>query len=115
MSATLSLLSIVAAMFLVPASAAVLRRALPPRSGLSPRLEPVHFGQSPKVRRSPRHAVLLHRALMSGFFVAVIGLSLLPAAVALREVGATLISGALAFVLPTLLVTLHARQGSRRE
>lgn len=106
----------VVAATLVPLTAWVLRRRLPrDRRAALRRLEPVTFGNSQKARRSPRHAILLHRGLMSSFFMALVALFLVPAAASLTKLGAAAIPTALAFVLPTLLVTIHARRQSARE
>ena len=114
MSSLLSILSIAAAMIAVPACAAGFRRALPSRSGAPRVLEPVRFGRSRKTRFAGPHAVRAHRRLITGFFGAVLGINILAAAAALLGTGAGLISGALTFVLPTLLVSLHAARRSRR-
>lgn len=79
------------------------------------RLLPVHFGDSPRSRRSPRHAVLLHRGLVGAFFMALLALCLIPAVAALPALGVRAIPVAFAFVLPTLLVTLQTRRASLRE
>jgi len=115
MPATLFLLMALIGLLFVPLAAMLLRRRLPARPGREAIVEPIVFGGSQKARRSPRHAVLLHRGLMGSLFMALIALSLVPAAAALRELGTALIPAAMAFVLPTLLVTLHARQRSVDE
>jgi hypothetical protein len=115
MSATLFFLAVLIGLLLVPLLAMLLRRSLPVRPGREVTVEPIVFGGSQKARRSPRHAVLLHRGLMGSLFMALIALSLVPAAAALRELGTALVPAALAFALPTLLVTLHARRRSRDE
>ena len=73
------------------------------------------LGHSQKARRSPRHAILLHRGLVGALFVALAALFLIPAAAALSAIGVAAIPSAMAFVLPTLLVTLHARHRTARE
>ncbi|MCP4905184.1 MAG: hypothetical protein GY910_09400 [bacterium] len=105
----------VVAVTLVPCLAATLRRALPVRPRETRPLEPASFGHSQKARRSPRHAILLHRGLVGALFVALAALFLIPAAAALSAIGVAAIPSAMAFVLPTLLVTLHARHRTARE
>ncbi len=105
----------VAAASLVPLLAAGLRRGLPTGRCAPQPLEPVCFGTSQKVRRSPRHAILQHRGLIGTFFMALVALWLLPAVASLRALGGAVIPAALAFVLPTLLVTIHARRRSTRQ
>lgn len=95
-----------------PVLAALLRRGLAPRRREPVPLPPVSFGASERTRPSPRHAIRLHRTLMSVLFVALVGLCLLPALVALRSLGAAALPAALAFVLPTLVVMTHARRRS---
>jgi NADH:ubiquinone oxidoreductase subunit 3 (subunit A) len=101
---------VVASAAAIPLGAWVLGRRLPPAKRASISLEPVVFGISQKSRRSPRHAVLLHRTLMTMAFVAVLTLFLLPGIVAIRELGVSGLQVAIGLVLPTLLVALHARQ-----
>lgn len=113
MPATLFLLLVLVLFAAVPLAAAGLRRALPRGKALPRPLEEVEFGISQKARRSPRHAVLLHRGLLGAFFMAVVALALVPAAVSLRTLGADVLQTALWLVLPTLLVTLHARRDAR--
>jgi hypothetical protein len=110
MSATIFVTSVVLAAWLVPLLAAALRAGLPEARRRLRALEPVAFGSSQKARRSPRHAVLLHRGLLGSFFMALVALALLPAATRLGTLGLSLIPVALAFALPALLVTLHARR-----
>lgn len=94
----------------VPLIAWFLRRRLPAPRRVSIPLEPVAFGSSPKSQRSPRHAVLQHRTLMTAAFIAVLALFLLPGIVAIRVLGVPGLQVAIALVLPTILVALHARQ-----
>jgi NADH:ubiquinone oxidoreductase subunit 3 (subunit A) len=94
----------------IPLCAWLLRRRLPLSRRASIPLEPVVFGSSPKSLRSPRHAVLQHRALMATTFVAVLAVFLLPGIIAIRGLGVAGLQVAIGFVLPTLLVALHARQ-----
>jgi hypothetical protein len=107
-------LSLGAAMF-VPLLAWSIRRSLPVRRSDIGRLAGLSFGSSQKGRRSPRHAILLHRGLIGAFFMALVALFVVPAAASLSTLGVTAIPTALAFVLPTLLVTLHARRRRTRE
>ena len=117
MSATLFILAVLTGLLMAPLAAMTLRLRLParPHRENPAAREPIVFGGSQKARRSPRHAVLLHRGLMGSVFMALIALSLVPAAASLRELGTSVIPTALAFVLPTLLVTLHARRRSLDE
>ena len=102
---------------LAPALAGALGRTLPRRetsrdSGtLSAAVE---AGVAPQSRRSPRHAVRRHRGLVGSFFVALIALFLLLVLGALGELGLSVVPATVAFVLPTLLVILHARRRSER-
>ena len=97
----------------VPWAAAGLRRGLPGARREPIPLEPVAFGDSPFARRSPRHAVRLHRTVVTSGFVAVLSLVVLTGIAALRTLGAPGLQVAVALVLPVLLVALHARQRSR--
>jgi hypothetical protein len=101
---------IVASAAAIPLAAWFLRRRVPELQRGSIPLEPVAFGSSPKSQRSPRHAALQHRTLMTTAFIAVLTLFLLPGIVAIRVLGASGLQVAFALVLPTLLVALHARQ-----
>ena len=73
-------------------------------------LEPVAFGTSQRARRSPRHAVLQHRTLMAGIFSTLLALFAMPGIAALRELGVSGLQLLMGFVIPTLLVVLHARR-----
>ena len=115
MSAMLFLMAVLAGLFFVPALAALVRSQIPVRPGASPVVEAIIFGTSQKARRSPRHAVLLHRGLIGSFFMALVALSVVPVAASLSALGAAAIPVALAIALPTLLVTLHARRRSSDE
>ena len=101
---------VVASAAVIPLAAWVLRRGLPPTRRDSIPLEPVRFGISQKTRRSPRHAVLLHRTLLTTALIAVLGCFLLPGIVAIRGLGVSGLQVTIGLVLPTLLVALHARQ-----
>jgi hypothetical protein len=108
---------LIAAAAVVPMLAAGVRSRL--RAGRSSRrnqvLAPARYGFSPRSRRSPRHAVLLHRGLVGAVFMALLALFLIPAASSLSELGVSVIPVAFTFVLPTLLVTLHTRRRSLRR
>jgi hypothetical protein len=101
---------VVASAAAIPLGAWVLRRRLPLARRDSIPLEPVVFGISAKTRRSPRHAVLQHRTLMTTTLIAVLTLFLLPGIIAIRGLGVSGLQVAIGLVLPTLLVALHARQ-----
>ncbi len=115
MSAIVFVASLLLLPFAVPAIARGLRAGLPEARRRPVEIEPVAFGVSQKARRSPRHAVLLYRGLMGSFFTALVALALLPATTRLGELGVGVIPVALAFALPSLLVSLHARSRGRDE
>ena len=115
MPASLFLLIALAMLAAVPLAAAGLRRALPARRAATAPVEAIEFGVSQKARRSPRHAVLLHRGLLGAFFMALVALVLVPAAVSLRGLGVGGVQTGLWLVLPTLLVVVHAGRGGRVE
>jgi hypothetical protein len=94
----------------VPLAAALIRRGLPARARAKRAVAPMSFGSSQKVSRSPRHAVLLHRSLIVTLFIALVVFLLIPGVLAIRALGVSAIQTGLALVLPTLLVTLHARR-----
>lgn len=94
----------------VPLLAALVRRGLPARLRARPPSPPMTFGRSQKVSRSPRHAVLLHRSLIVCLFIALCVFLLVPGVLSIRVLGVSTIRVGLALVLPTLLVTLHARR-----
>lgn len=94
----------------VPIVAARIRRGLPARARVPRTVTPMNFGSSQKVRRSPRHAVLLHRSLIVTLFLTLVVFLLVPGVLAIRALGVSGIQVGLALVLPTLLVTLHARR-----
>lgn len=107
----LLLLFVVACASVWPAVlAAILRRRLPPDPRLETALEPVAFGRSPRVLRAPRHAVSSHRSLVTSVCAISLGLVLIAWAVASRSLGSGGLVVAILFVLPTLLVALHARR-----
>ena len=115
MSAIVFVASLVLLPFVVPVLAKGLRAGLPEARRRPLEIEPVEFGVSQKARRSPRHAVLLYRGLMGSFFTALVAIALLPATTRLGELGLGVIPTAIAFALPSLLVSLHARSRSRDE
>jgi hypothetical protein len=90
--------------------ALILRRRLPPDPRLETVLDPVAFGHSPRVLRAPRHAVSSHRSLVTSVCVIGLGLVLMAWAAASRSLGSGGLVVAILFVLPTLLVALHARR-----
>jgi hypothetical protein len=93
----------------IPMLAWILRRRLPASRRDPIPLDPVAFGTSPKIGRSPRHAVIQHRTLMLAVFIALLAMILLPGIAMLRSLGVTGLQAMIALVLPTLLVALHAR------
>lgn len=115
MSAIVFITSLLLLSASLPALASVLRTRLPAARRHPVELEPVEFGVTQKARRSPRHAVLLHRGLMASFFTALVALLLLPASARLADVGVGLIPIALAVALPSMWVSLHARSRSRDD
>ena len=88
----------------------LIRRQLPETRRAKVRLEPVTFGGSPKSLHSQRHVVRQHRTLMTAVLISVLALLILPGLVALRSLGVSALQVAIGFVLPTLVVALHARQ-----
>lgn len=94
----------------VPLVAAMLRRRLPERPGLRRDVPPLQFGQSPKTRRSPRHAVAAHRTFLTGTTMTGISLVLISFVAALRDLDLSGLLIAIAFVAPTLIVALHSRR-----
>ena len=107
-------IGVLVAVAIVPLVATALRRSLPAtRRGVTT-VEPVAFGDSQKSRRSPRHAVLLHRGLVGSLVALIAALALVPAVVAASEAGLGVFPAAFGFALPVLLVGLHVR-GRRTE
>ena len=98
-----------------PAIARLVRRGLPRARRGRFEVEPVAFGLSPEPIRSPRHAVLQHRSLLTALFTALLGMLLVPGMAALRSVGVGGLTTAFFLVLPVLLVMLHARRRSPRS
>jgi hypothetical protein len=99
------------ALVAIPVAAAIVRRGLPTGARSRRIVEPIAFGHSPRAQRSPRQPVRIHRTLLATAFLALPALVLLLGVGALRE-GIDALEGALALVLPSLLVTLHARRRS---
>jgi hypothetical protein len=94
----------------LPLLARLIGRALPEPHRARRILPPVSFGDSQKTRRSPRHAVLLHRVLLATLVTCVLALLLIPGVTALTHIGVAGLQVALALVLPGLFVMLHARR-----
>jgi hypothetical protein len=95
---------------IVPLGAALLRRRLPDRLGLARHVSPLRLGQSPKTRRSPRHAVAAHRTFLTGTSMTSISLVLIPFVAALGVLDLSGLLIATAFVCPSLIVILHSRR-----
>lgn len=100
------------ALVAIPALAWVVRLGLPARARTRAPVEPIPFGQSPRAQRSPRQPVRMHRTLLATALLTLPALLLLLGVGALRREGIAGLEGALALVLPSLLVTLHARRRS---
>ncbi len=96
----------------IPAAAWLVRRGLPAQARRPIVVEPIAFGHSPRAQRSPRQGVRLHRTLLASALLALPALVLLLGAGTLRRAGLDAVPAALALVLPSLLVTLHARRRS---
>ena len=94
----------------IPLAAALLRGRIPDRRSAPRRVPPIRFGQSPRARRSPRHAVARHRSFLASTFVTGIGLVLLVFVAALQVLELSGLLVAIAFVVPTLVVSLHSRR-----
>lgn len=94
----------------LPFFAFLLRRQLPDRRRHRRDVPPLRLGQSPKTRRSPRHAVAAHRTFLTGTSMTAISLVLIPfvGALAILDVFGLLV--AIAFVLPSLVVAVHSRR-----
>ena len=82
----------------------------PARPGTRVALEPVTFGDSQKVRRSPRHAVRLHRTLVTTVLVCALAILILPGVLVLRTLGISGLQVAIGLVLPTFVVALYSRR-----
>jgi hypothetical protein len=96
----------------IPALALAVRARLPRPLRAPVVLAPASFGHSPKVQRSPRHPVRMHRTLLATALLTLPALLLLLGVGALRREGIGVVEGALALTLPILCVTLHARRRS---
>jgi len=101
---------IVVSAALLPLAAALLRRCIPERRSAARQIPPIRLGQSPRARRSPRHAVARHRSFLTSTFVTGLGLVLLAFVSALQQLGLSGLLIAIAFVLPTLVVSVHSRR-----
>ncbi|MBW2423918.1 MAG: hypothetical protein JRG86_06705 [Deltaproteobacteria bacterium] len=104
-------------LFLIGASlptllARLLRLRLPAEQRGPCELAPQAFGSSERTRRSPRHAVGLHRSLLTSGFAICLGLVLISFVAAAPRLGVSGLALAFAFVSPALLVALHARRRS---
>jgi hypothetical protein len=100
------------ALVAIPAAAWCVRRGLPATARTRAPVEPITFGQSPRTQRSPRQPVRMYRTLLATALLTLPALLLLLGVGALRRDGIASLEGALALVLPGLLVTLHARRRS---
>ncbi len=100
------------ALVAIPVAAWLVRRGLPAEARRPVVVEPIAFGHSPRAQRSPRQPVRMHRTLLATAFLALPALVLLLGAGSLHRAGIEAAEGALALVLPSLLVTLHARRRS---
>jgi hypothetical protein len=101
---------VVAGASVLPLIAALMRRQLPDRQRNRREVPPLKLGQSPKTRRSPRHAVAAHRTFLTGTSMTAISLVLIPfvSALGILDVAGLLV--AIAFVLPSLIVAMHSRR-----
>ena len=100
------------AMVAIPFAAALIRRALPAERRARVSLEPITFGHSPLAQRSPRQPVRMHRTLVATALLVLPALLVLLGVGVLHRDGLAAVEGALALVLPILLVSLHARRRS---
>ncbi len=94
---------------IAPLLAMALRAQLPATRPPPRVLPPIRFGHSPRARRSPRHAVREHRRFVSGTVLAGVGLVLMGFIAALVRLDLRALLVAIAFVVPTLLVSLQSR------
>jgi hypothetical protein len=99
---------------IIPLVGLWLRRRLPDRRGLPRAVPPLRLGDSPKTRRSPRHAVAAHRTFLTGISLTGISLVLLPFVAALGVLDLSGLLVAIAFVGPSLLIALHSRRRNPR-
>lgn len=95
---------------IVPLMANLLRRGLPDRGKLRRRVPALRLGQSPKTRRSPRHAVAAHRTFLTGTTMTGISLVLIPFVGALSDLDVSGLLVAFAFAAPSLIVAMHSRR-----
>ena len=95
---------------IVPLIANLLRRRLPETRSPRRRVPPLRLGQSPKTRRSPRHAVAAHRTFLTGTTMTGISLVLIPFVGALETLDVSGLLVAIGFVVPSLIVALHSRR-----
>jgi hypothetical protein len=101
---------IVTSAAIVPLFAALLRRRIQAKRSAPRSIPPLGLGQSPRARRSPRHAVERHRSFLTSTYVTSIGLVLLTFVAALQVLDLSGLLIAIAFVVPTLVVSLHSRR-----
>ena len=95
---------------LIPLIAWGLRLGTPERRRRPRPIPALRFGDSPRERRSPRHAVAFHRTLLGSSLMVGITLVLIPFAAALPRLDRDGLLVAVAFVVPSLIVSLHARR-----
>jgi hypothetical protein len=100
---------------LVPLAAFVIRRRLPVERRETRSLPPLRLGQSPKTRRSPRHAVAAHRTFLAATIMTGISLVLIPFVGALRDLDLSGLLVAIAFAAPSLVVIVHSRRRDVRK
>lgn len=100
---------------IVPSLAWLLRRGLPDRRRRRRAVPPLRLGQSPRARRSPRHAVTAHRTFLTGTTMTGISLVLIPFVGALPKLDVSHLVVAVAFVVPALVVALHSRRRDTRR
>ena len=93
-----------------PMAAAMLRWRIPERRSTPRQIPPIRLGLSRRASRSPRHAVARHRSFLASTFVTSIGLVLLAFAAARQVLDLSGLLVAIAFVVPTLVVSLHSRR-----
>jgi len=101
---------VLASSALVPLIARGLRQGIPESRRSARVVPPLRFGESPRERRSPRHAVAFHRTLVRSSLMVGIALVLIAFAAALPRLDREGLFVAIAFVVPSLIVSLHARR-----
>ena len=101
----------------LPLLGVLARRALPRDRRAPIEIEPIRFGRSLRVRRTPRHAIRSHRSLLAAGLFVIPAMLVLPWAAALRDLGIAGLQQGIALAVPTLLVMLHGRRrrGWRRH